>query len=466
MSASLLNLLPIGVLALGAMVSIAVEPFVADKNKQKVLPWVASSFLALAAGAFGFVSPGESLFGLLTMDSMRVLLGLAVILCAFLGVGGLQVTLAREKYPAGEPYGLTLLATAGVMMMVQATDFLSLFIGMELAAYPVYGLVGLRRKDRLANEATFKYFVTGAIFSVIFLYGMALIYGATGSTHFGGNVLAGRESLYAVGVFLAVFALLFKAGAAPVHFWVADVYTGASVAVTGFMAAVIKVGALAALGCLWMRSGAEKLAPVVIAVAVLSIVLGAFSGLVQKSIRRIFAFSAVMNAGFIVLGLLFKDLGAMYYFLITYALGSAGALAAISAFSGKGDKNETLDDIRGRGRKLPLEGIAAVICLSSLAGLPPLSGFLAKFVLFAGVVKMELVALAAFGFVLSIVAMYYYLRIVIAIFAPGKDEGKACTCCCALTASDRCLLRVGVVLASLCLAALSLFPLLSPVVHF
>lgn len=466
MSASFLNLLPIGVLALGAMVSIAVEPFVADKNKQKVLPWVASSVLALAAGAFGFVSPGESLFGLLTMDSMRILLGLAVILCAFLGVGGLQVTLAREKYPAGEPYGLTLLATAGVMMMVQATDFLSLFIGMELAAYPVYGLVGLRRKDRLANEATFKYFVTGAIFSVIFLYGMALIYGATGSTHFGGNVLAGRESLYAVGVFLAVFALLFKAGAAPVHFWVADVYTGASVAVTGFMAAVIKVGALAALGCLWMRSGAEKLAPVVIAVAVLSIVLGAFSGLAQKSIRRIFAFSAVMNAGFIVLGLLFKDLSAMYYFLITYALGSAGALAAISAFSGKGDKNETLDDIRGRGRKLPLEGIAAVICLSSLAGLPPLSGFLAKFVLFAGVVKMELVALAAFGFVLSIVAMYYYLRIAIAIFAPGKDEGEACTCCCALTASDRCLLRVGVVLASLCLAVLSLFPLLSPVVHF
>lgn len=466
MSASLLNLLPIGVLALGAMVSIAVEPFVADGNKQKVLPWVASVFLALAAGAFYFVSPGESPFGLLTMDPMRVLLGLAVILCAFLGVGGLQVTLAREKYPAGEPYGLTLLATAGVMMMVQATDFLSLFIGMELAAYPVYGLVGLRRKDRLANEATFKYFVTGAIFSVIFLYGMALIYGATGTTHFGGNVLAGRESLYAIGVFLAVFALLFKAGAAPVHFWVADVYTGASVAVTGFMAAVIKVGALAALGSLWMRSGAEKLAPVIIVVAVLSIVLGAFSGLVQKSIRRIFAFSAVMNAGFIVLGLLFKDLSVMYYFLITYALGSAGALAAISAFSGKGDKNETLDDIRGRGRKLPLEGIAAVICLSSLAGLPPLSGFLAKFVLFAGVVEMKHIALAAFGFVLSIVAMYYYLRIIVAIFAPGKDENGTCTCCCALTVSDRVLLRVGVVLVSLCLVALSLFPLLSPVVHF
>ena len=465
MSASFLNLLPIALLALGAMVSIAVEPFVADRNKQKVLPWVASAFILLSACSFGLVAPGESLFGLLTMDSMRIVLGLAVILCAFLGIGGLQVTLAREKFPAGEPYGLTLLASSGALLMVQATDFLSLFIGMELAAYPVYGLVGLRRKDRMANEATFKYFVTGAVFSVLFLYGMALVYGATGTTHFGGSALAGRESLYAVGVFLSVFALLFKAGAAPVHFWVADVYTGASVAVTGFMAAVVKVGALAALGTLWMRFGAEKFAPVIIVVAILSMIIGAFSGLVQKSIRRIFAFSAVMNAGFIVLGLLFKDLSVMFYFLVTYALGSAGALAAISAFSGKDDKNETLDDICGRGRRFPLEGLAAVICLASLAGLPPLSGFLAKFVLFTGVVKTGCIALAAFGFVLSIVAMYYYLRIAVAIFAPAKDE-CACKCSCPLTASDRILLRLGIVLASLCLAGLALLPILSPAVGF
>ena len=466
MSASFLNLLPISLLALGAMVCIAVEPFVADRNKQKVLPWVASAFLLFAACSFRLVAPGESLFGLLTMDSMRVILGLAVILCAFLGIGSLQVTLAREKFPAGEPYGLTLLASAGVMTMIQATDFLSLFIGMELAAYPVYGLVGLRRKDRKANEATFKYFVTGAVFSVIFLYGMALVYGATGTTHFGGNAISGRESLYAVGVFLAVFALLFKAGAAPVHFWVADDYTGASVAVTGFMAAVIKVGALSALGSLWIRSGTEKLAPVIIVVAIVSMVVGALSGLVQKSIRRIFAFSAVMNAGFIVLGLLFKDLSVMFYFLVTYALGSAGALAAISAFSGKGDKHETLEDIRGRGRRFPLEGLAAVICLASLAGLPPLSGFLAKFVLFTGVVKTGYVALAAFGFVLSIVAMYYYLRIAIAIFAPTGNETSCPKCACALTASDRILLRIGVVFAALCLAGLSFLPILFPVVHF
>ncbi len=465
MSASLISLLPVIVVALGAMACLATEPFIADKNKQKVLPWMASAFLFLAAFSFAAVD-SANLFGLLTLDAPRIALGLAVLLCAFLGIGGLQVTLSREKYPAGEPYGLILLATVGVLLMVFSTDFLPLFIGMELAAYPVYGLVGLRRKDKNANEATFKYFVTGAVFSVIFLYGMALVYGATGTTHFGGNVIEGRSGLYFAGSLLAVFALLFKAGAAPIHFWVADVYTGASVAVTGFMAAVIKVGALAAIGSLWMRSGIEKFAPVIIIVAILSIVIGAFSGIAQKSIRRIFAFSAVMNAGFIVLGLLFKDLSAMFYFLVTYALGSAGALAAISGFSGKGDVHETLDDIRGRARRFPLEGIAAVVCLASLAGLPPLSGFLAKFVLFTGVVKLGYVVLAAVGFGLSIVAMYYYLRIAIALFAPAESAEKTVPCTCQLDASSRFLLRFGVVITALGLIFLTVYPLLSPVGKF
>lgn len=466
MSASFMNLLPVAVVAFGAMICIATEPFIADKNKQKVLPWIASAFLLLAACSFKLVTPGD-LFGMLASDSIRTCLGLAVILCAFLGIGGLQVTLTRENYPAGEPYGLTLLATVGALIMTQATDFLPLFIGMELAAFPVYGLVGLRRKDRQANEATFKYFVTGAVFSVVFLYGMSLVYGATGTTHFGSQILPGREKLYLAGVLLSGFALLFKAGAAPIHFWVADVYTGASVAVTGFMAAVIKVGALAALGTLWARSNTEHMSVVIILVAVISMVIGAFSGLAQRSIRRIFAFSAVMNAGFIVLGLLFKDLSAMMYFLITYALGSAGALAAISAFSGRDDRHETLDGIRGRGRRFPLEGIAAVICLASLAGLPPLSGFLAKFVLFTGVVKTGMIALAAFGFVLSIIAIFYYLRVAVAIFAPlPPDSGKSGKCHCDLGDSRMFLVRFGVTLTALILAGLAVIPLLFPIGNF
>ncbi|MCK9183129.1 MAG: NADH-quinone oxidoreductase subunit N [Fibrobacteraceae bacterium] len=484
MSANFVNLLPIAIVALGAMISIAVEPFLVNKNKHRVLPWVAASFLFIAAGSFLFVSQ-DTLYGLFAMDPIRRLLGLVVIFCAFLGIGGLQATLAREEYPAGEPYGLLLLATSGALIMTQAIDFLSLFIGMELAAYPIYGLVGLRRKDRNANEGTFKYFVTGAVFSVIFLYGMALIYGATGSTHFSAAIVPGRASLYYAGLLLALFALLFKAGAAPMHFWVADVYTGAPVVVTGFMAAVVKVGALAALGSLWLGSLAtegglpavwnlaeeetvagapHKLALIVIAVAMLSIVIGAFSGLLQKSVRRIFAFSAVMNAGFIALGLILPDyvhggkvqLGPMYFYLITYALASAAALTGISSMSGKGDEKETLDALRGRARRKPLEGIATVVALASLAGLPPLSGFIAKFTLFAGVVSAGWIAVAAIGFALSVVAVFYYLRIAIALFAPASVEEANKTC--ALPSSSVFLLRLGTVAAALMLLGLSVAP--------
>ena len=247
------NLLPVILVALGALMTLAAEPFIKDENKHKILPWVASLFIALGAGAYYFTT-NDIFMDLYAMDPIRRVLGLSVMLCAFLGIAGLQWTLGHEKFKGGEAYALLLLATCGATLMTQAIDFLALFLGMELASFPIYALVGLRRKDVNANEGAFKYFVSGSVFSAIFLYGVALIYGATGSTHIFASVIAGRGLLYGMGVLLAMFALLFKAGAAPLHFWVADVYTGASVAVTGFMAAVVKVGALAALGTLWLGS--------------------------------------------------------------------------------------------------------------------------------------------------------------------------------------------------------------------
>ena len=484
MPANYVNLLPIIFVALGAMCTLAMEPFLKDENKHKILPWVATLFLALAAGSFAFASP-DTLYGILAMDPMRRLLGWTVIFCTFLGVGGVQTTLWREHYKGGEPYPLLLLASVGALLMTQSIDFVSLFLGMELAAFPVYGLVGLRRKDYNANEATFKYFVTNAVFSVVFLYGLSLIYGATGSSHFSASIIDGRTGLYYAGLVLVMFALLFKAGAAPVHFWVADVYTGAPVAVTGFMAAVVKVGALAALGSVWLgafvtRVGAApawnlaepvtvgevpaKLGVLLLVIAIMSIIVGAFSGIAQKSIRRILAFSAVMNAGFITLGLLLPDytgsgkvqLGPMYFFLITYALGSAGALAGISSLSGKGDSLETLDSLRGRARRKPLEGFAIVVCLASLAGLPPAAGFLAKFTLFADLFSAGWVITGVVGFALSIVAIFYYIRVAAVLFAPASEEERNKP----YVYGDmrKFLLRLGITVAALGLIFLGVIP--------
>lgn len=481
---SIVNFFPVILVALGALASLAAEPFLKDENKHKVIPWIASVFVVLGMASFYLVSTGTC-HELYAMDPIRRLLGLTVLLCALLGVAGLQWTLAHEKYKGGEAYGLLLLASCGAVLMTQAIDFLALFIAMELTSFPVYALVGIRRKDQNAGEGVFKYFVSGSIFSAIFLYGVSLVYGATGTTHFSTTIIDGRESLYAVGTLLAIFGLLFKAGAAPVHYWVADVYTGASVAVTGFMAAVVKVGALAALGSLWIGmlvtragvAGAWNLAEpvtaagqwpslyhVVVVVAVLSIVIGAFSGLAQKSIRRIIAFSAVMNAGFIVLGLLLPNylgegtvqLGSMYYFLVTYAVASAGALTGIAYLAGKEDKNENLEDIQGAGRRHPFVALGVAVCLASLAGLPPASGFLAKFALFTGAFSAGLSKVAIFAFALSLVAAVYYLRIAFVLFAPRKKQCE-CKCSC-MSSSYAYMLKFMVAVAAIALLALSVVP--------
>lgn len=490
MQTSFINLFPVIVLAIGAIFSIALEPLLRNTNKHRILPWVSASFIVIAAIPF-FFAVQDSLYGVLAMDPVRRLLGWTVLFCAFLGIGGVQWTLAREKSRGGEAYGLLMLAASGALCMTQAIDFLALFLGMELAAFPIYALVGLRRKDRGGNEAVFKYFISGAVFSVVFLYGISLIYGATGTTHFNGSIIEGREWLYTAGLFLVLFGLLFKAGAAPVHFWVADVYTGAPVAITAFMAAVVKVGALAAIGSVWLGANAapsvldswnlsqaiqvehfmsKPLELFMIAVALLSIVIGAFSGLAQKSIRRILAFSAVMNAGFIVLGLLLPNyatgvvqLGPMYFFLITYAIASAGALTGIAYFSGNDDEWESLDAIRGLGRENPLVGLGVIICLASLAGLPPLAGFLAKFTVFAGLFGAKLYMVAIIGFILSIVAAVYYLRIAYVLFAAVPTE-KEVLSHCSLPLSRSFILKTGVSLAAITLLIMGVFPAIGLVV--
>ena len=482
---SIVNFFPVILVALGALASLVVEPFIKDENKHKVIPWLSTVFVVLGLASFALVTT-DTCHDLFAMDPIRRVLGIAVLLCALLGIAGLQWTLGHEGFKGGEAYGLLQLASCGALLMTQSIDFLSLFIAMELTSFPVYALVGIRRKDQNAGEGVFKYFVSGSIFSALFLYGVALIYGATGTTHFSATILSGRETLYAIGVMLAAIGLLFKAGAAPVHFWVADVYTGASVAVTGFMAAVVKVGALAALGSVWLgvlvtRAGvagawnlseqvtaagqSKALFYTVLIVAVLSIVIGAFSGLAQKSIRRILAFSAVMNAGFIAIGLLLPNymgsgtvqLGAMYYFLVTYAIASAGALTGVAYLSGSGDKKENLEDIQGAGRRHPFVALCVAVCLASLAGLPPVAGFLAKFALFTGAFSASLGALAIFAFALSLVAAVYYLRVAYVLFMPAKAECE-CKCSCKDRATFGYMLKFTVSVAALVLLALSLVP--------
>jgi len=428
-------LLPVIIVCLGAIFSLVAESFLTPGRRHKILPWINLFFLTLAAYFIGIISGDFSdPWNLFSLNHVKEIFLYATVLCAGIGTAALQNTLRAGNTECGEAYSLLMLSAAGIMVMALSVDLMPLFLGMELASFPIYSLIAMNRHSKESNEAAFKYFISGAALSAVFLYGIALFYGATGSTLIGGDVLEGRETIYQAAIFMLSLGLLFKMGAFPLHFWVADAYTGALAAVTGYMAAVVKIGAVLALGAVWMGlydspalAVVSREAILFLCLGVASIAIGAITGLAQISARRILAFSAIANAGFILLGFCYPyfaksqelDLNSAYYFLLTYAIGSIGALAGISALAPDYDDLECL---RSTARKKPFLGACISVCLASLAGLPVAAGFLAKFRIFVNLVNASFETPAVWGiaiaaFILAIISATYYIRIIYSIWS-------------------------------------------------
>jgi NADH-quinone oxidoreductase subunit N len=456
---------PVAAVAVGGVFSLVAETFVSQDGKHKILPWINIFFLALAAIILKSISGSFSdPWSLFTLNHVNEIFLYAVLFCAFLASGALQNTLRIRGDGYGEAYPLLMLSVAGIMLMSISADLMPLFLGMELASFPIYALIAMNRNSKESNEAAFKYFISGSLLSAVFLYGIALFYGATGSTLITGNVLENRETVYQAAIFMLSFGLLFKVGAFPLHFWVADAYTGALAAVTGYMAAVVKIGAFLALGAIWLGLFNSSAHVVIAREAVLFLVLGLASivvgitGLVQVSARRILAFSAVANAGFILLGFCYPyfanakilNLNDAFYFLLAYAIGSAGALAGISALVADYDN---MEDLRGAAKKKPFIGICVSVCLASLAGLPVAAGFLAKFRIFAGLVRASFESnviwgLAIAAFILAISSAAYYIRIMYFMWSNPVGYKKR--------TKTSSLLNIGVASSSIILLALAI----------
>jgi NADH-quinone oxidoreductase subunit N len=451
-------LLPLTLVIAGALVVLGFEPFLQRATKHRLLPWLAAVFL-VAAGAVQLGAATGSIHGILGMDTPRLWMCAAIIVSSLLAIGGLQQSLARDDYAGGEAYSLTLFGAAGAMLMVMSADTLMLFVALELMSLSIYALVGMRRNRRESNEALFKYFIMGAVFSAIYLYGAALTYGATGSTAYGHPWRdEAHRSLFFFGQVLMLIGLLFKVGVVPFHFWTADAYTGAPVAVTGFMGAVVKVGGFASLGALWLnlgavasgtqgagvlnlgdavtlnQSGKDLLAHYNLAFLVLgllSLVLGNFSALKQTSIRRIVAFSSVSHAGYMLLALALPvgeklQLGSLWFYLVGYALATSGSLSAFAAISGKEDVSDNLSGVAGQGRAQPFLGLVLTIFLVSIAGVPPTVGFLGKYLVFQDLVIKGDVKIAIFAMLMAVVGAAYYFRMVVTLWAaPTREATKA-----------------------------------------
>lgn len=424
---------PILLLVLGALATLVTEPFLSRADKHRVLPWIGIAFAGFAAISLYFTKSGH-LWSVLAFEPVRAGLVLVLLAVLVLGLAALQRNLSEDDFPGGEPYALMQLAAVGILLMVLASQTIALFLGMELASLSIYPLVGARRNRPESAEAVLKYFAQGAVFSAIFLYGAALAYGATGTVYLAGSVQPGRDTIFLLGFLLMAVGLLFKIGVAPFHFWSPDAYAGAPSGVTAFMAGAVKIGAVAALGNLWIGHLVSLSAfpqhllgggigthfpplsmgllvfPRILgsimqahpeitlggfigywlgifgATAALSIVVGSFSLLGQTSVRRLVAYSGVANAGFMAIGFLLPGLfignillTPTLFYLAVYALAAAGTMAGISALTGAGDDGDHLSSLTGAARRSPLMGLSITVLLASLAGLPPTAGFIAKF---------------------------------------------------------------------------------------
>jgi len=323
----------------------------------------------------------------------------------------------------GEYYVLGLFAVLGMMVMISANSFLIVYLGLELLALCLYALVAFHRDSKRGAEAAMKYFVLGALASGMLLYGISMIYGATGELTFpevSAVISAGRAdpTVLVFGLVFVVIGLSFKFGAVPFHMWVPDVYDGAPTAVTLFLGSAPKIAAFALAMRLLVDGMGGLLAQwqdMLIILAVLSMALGNVVAIAQTNIKRMLAYSTISHVGFIFLGLLAgtdKGYSAAMFYAIVYALTAAGGFGVITMLSRKGFDAENIDDLKGLNDRSPWLAFMMLLILFSMAGVPPTVGFFAKLFVLDAVITVDMVWLAAVAVFFSIIGAFYYIRAV------------------------------------------------------
>jgi NADH-quinone oxidoreductase subunit N len=327
-----------------------------------------------------------------------------------------------------ELFPLTMLAVGGMLVFPAANDLLTMFVALEVLSLPLYLLCGLARHRRLlSQEASVKYFLLGAFSSAFFLYGVALLYGATGTLSLPdiANKLAGQSnhSTALLGVALLSVGLLFKVGAVPFHSWIPDVYQGAPTPITGFMAAATKVAAFGALLRVFyvaLPPLHDQWRPVLWAIAILTMAVGTVTAVTQTDVKRMLAYSSVAHVGFILTGVIADSsagLAATMFYLIAYSFSTVGAFAVVSLIrDAHGDEDATLSHWAGLGQRDPVVGLLFAMFLLAFAGIPLTSGFISKFAVFQAAADGGAVPLVIIGVIASAVAAYFYVRVIVLMF--------------------------------------------------
>jgi len=437
-AADLWSTFPIVLICVIGLIVVVVDCFWNDS------PWLAVIAAAGMTIALVFESSrlgysGMAFSELLRYGGLASFMNMVVLLSAALSIVLSVPYLGRLKHNYGEVYALICFATAGMMLLVSSNNLITLFIGLETMSICLYALTGLVREDEGATESALKYFLLGAFSTGFFLYGIALIYGTSGSMYLpqiASSVALGKPPLiFWAGTALLLVGFLFKVSAVPFHMWTPDVYQGAPTTLTGYMATGSKTAAFTALilvGWYAMPSGSLTWQVTLAVVAAITMIVGNVIAISQSNVKRMLAYSSIAHAGYVLVGLAAASpagySGVLYYMLV-YTLMNIGAFGVMAVFEWDGHqgREQTLESLAGVGLRRPVLGVSMAFFMFSLAGFPPLAGFIGKVRVFAPAIDAGMTWLVVIGVLASAVSAFYYLRVLYFFFmkSPEGDEEPA-----------------------------------------
>ncbi|NVB80424.1 MAG: NADH-quinone oxidoreductase subunit N [Kofleriaceae bacterium] len=436
-------LVPYFILAVAGMLLVLAEAFYKGEDRTALAGLAVAGSLASAVASivlYRQLGPGETrqvLGTMLIADRLGYVLSAVFAVTTALTALMSPAHQRAHDWRMGEYYGIMLLSASGMVMLAHAANLVTVFLGIETMSIGVYVMVAMRRRSRRGNEAAMKYFLIGAFATGFLMYGMALLYGASGTLSLvrmqGALTSTANPGLVIAGAFLLVVAFGFKVAAVPFHMWAPDAYEGAPTPVTGFMAAAVKAAAIGAmirvfgvaLGGDVLPFGTLGWASPLVVIAALTITIGNIGAIRQDNIKRMLAYSSISHAGVLLVGVCAMGLGSptglssLVFYLIAYSVTTMGAFAIVAYVGSKGRERLLVDDWAGFASQHPAAALAMVICLLSFGGMPPTAGFFGKFYVFKSAMDVydgQLLWLVIVGVVNSAISIYYYLRIVTAMY--------------------------------------------------
>jgi len=464
----LMVILPLIIVGAGAILLMLLASFQSlSKEAMSIVTmgiYAFAFFVQLAVTNSGDILPFNNLFnGMMVANTFTKVAGLIILACGFFSTLMAQTYFTQNKGFVLEFYCMMLFGVCGMLLLTLSAELITAFISIEIMSLAIYTLVGADRKSVIRSEAVLKYLMLGAFAGAFFVMGTVFMFAGAKSTTFGGIAAAIAESGFissptmVVGAFLILVALFFKVAAFPFHSWAVDVYDGAPLPITGFMATAVKTAVFALMANFLVLNGElrDSWLTLLFYISVITMLAGNLIAIGQDNLKRMLAASGIVHTGYLIIAVAAVNTesftgGAILFYLAAYAASTLGLFAALSYLGGKDEKRITFDDFSGLAKVRPYSAAAISIFLLSMAGIPPTAGFMGKFYIITSAIQADLVFLAIFGVISSVLSMWYYLRLIIVMYFREPKEQ--------FDVAEMTFAPIGTVILAFSVFALSFFP--------